>query len=108
MYQYSTARTNLISAAGTRFVWREAGAEHRGIPVVCFSYLMSTMDDWDPAVIDGLAAGSMFIFLITEAWEEAKARPPPPLKKWRRMLFIFSRPWDFPAFFFWDFPWEEW
>ena len=55
MYQYSTARTNLISAAGTRFVWREAGAEHEGIPVVCFSYLMSTMDDWDPAVIDGLA-----------------------------------------------------
>lgn len=45
MYQYSTARTNLISAAGTRFVWREAGAEHEGIPVVCFSYLMSTMDD---------------------------------------------------------------
>ena len=43
MYQYSTARTNLISAAGTRFVWREAGAEHEGIPVVCFSYLMSTM-----------------------------------------------------------------
>lgn len=55
MYQYSTARTNLISAAGTRFVWREAGAEHEGIPVVCFSYLMSTMDDWDPAVIDGLS-----------------------------------------------------
>ena len=24
------------------------------------------------------------------------------------LRFIFSRPWDFPAFFFWDFPWEEW
>ena len=22
---------------------------------MCFSYLMSTMDDWDPAVIDGLS-----------------------------------------------------
>ncbi|MDO4267364.1 MAG: alpha/beta hydrolase [Eubacteriales bacterium] len=55
MYQYSTAKTNIIPAAGTRFAWRGLG-DAPGTPIVFFSYLMSSMDDWDPAIADGLAA----------------------------------------------------
>ena len=44
-----------ITINGIPFTYRELGPEG-GIPVVFLHHLMATLDDWDPAVIDGIAA----------------------------------------------------
>jgi len=49
-----TAETQFITAGGTKFAYRILGNKP-GIPLVMLSPLGSTMDDWDPAITNGLA-----------------------------------------------------
>ena len=49
-----TAATQLIDVNGTSFAYREFGAPSP-IPVVFLHHLTATLDDWDPAILDGLA-----------------------------------------------------
>ena len=44
-----------IDVGGVAFTYRALGPEG-GVPVVFLHHLMATLDDWDPKVIDGLAA----------------------------------------------------
>jgi pimeloyl-ACP methyl ester carboxylesterase len=47
--------TRMIDVNGTPFAYRELGPEG-GVPVVFLHHLMAVLDDWDPRVIDGIAA----------------------------------------------------
>lgn len=47
--------TRTIDVGGTTFSYRELGQEG-GVPVVFLHHLMAVLDDWDPRVIDGVAA----------------------------------------------------
>ena len=47
--------TRTINAGGVPFAYRELGRES-GVPVVFLHHLMAVLDDWDPRVIDGIAA----------------------------------------------------
>ncbi len=47
--------TRMIDVDGTPFAYRELGPEG-GVPVVFLHHLMAVLDDWDPRVIDGIAA----------------------------------------------------
>lgn len=51
-----TAATQLIDVKGTSFAYRELG-KPGGTPLVLLHHLTATLDDWDPAILDGLAAG---------------------------------------------------
>ncbi|MGC1173956.1 alpha/beta fold hydrolase [Polaromonas sp.] len=48
--------TRTIAASGVEFAYRELGADNSGTPVVCLIHLAAVLDNWDPRVIDGLAA----------------------------------------------------
>jgi pimeloyl-ACP methyl ester carboxylesterase len=48
--------TQTITAGGVTFAFRELGAHHPGPPVVCLIHLAAVLDNWDPRVIDGIAA----------------------------------------------------
>jgi pimeloyl-ACP methyl ester carboxylesterase len=48
--------TQSITADGVRFAYRELGTDHPGPPVVCLIHLAAVLDNWDPKVMDGLAA----------------------------------------------------
>src|SRR6478736_3475604 len=50
-----TAPTRTISVGGTPFVYRELGP-HTGVPLVFLHHFTAVLDDWDPRVIDGIAA----------------------------------------------------
>ena len=50
-----TAPTRTINVNGTRFAYRELG-QRTGVPVIFLHHLMAVLDDWDPRVIDGIAA----------------------------------------------------
>ena len=52
---YRDAPTTTIEVGGIPFAYRQVGAGG-GVPLVGLHHLTAVLDDWDPAVIDGLAA----------------------------------------------------
>ncbi|MET3822098.1 pimeloyl-ACP methyl ester carboxylesterase [Burkholderia sp. PvR073] len=48
--------TQTITAGGVDFAYRELGKEHVGTPVIFLTHLAAVLDNWDPRVVDGLAA----------------------------------------------------
>jgi len=52
---FANTATKSIDVNGTSFAYREAG-KTGGVPVVLLHHLTAMLDDWDPAVVDGLAA----------------------------------------------------
>ncbi|MFI7670662.1 alpha/beta fold hydrolase [Nocardia sp. NPDC049526] len=53
---YQDAPTRTIEAGGITFAYRELGPRG-GIPVVFFVHLAGNLDNWDPRIIDPIAAG---------------------------------------------------
>jgi pimeloyl-ACP methyl ester carboxylesterase len=52
---FENAPTKSIDVNGTKFVFRELG-RRGGVPVVLLHHLTAVLEDWDPRVVDGLAA----------------------------------------------------
>src|SRR6478752_9490863 len=52
---FENAATQSVDVNGTNFVYREIGKKG-GVPVVFLHHLTAIFDDWDPRVVDGLAA----------------------------------------------------
>lgn len=52
---FVNAQSQSIDVGGTPFVYRELGKKG-GVPVVLLHHLTAVLDDWDPRVVDGLAA----------------------------------------------------
>jgi pimeloyl-ACP methyl ester carboxylesterase len=52
---FDKAATQSVDVNGTNFVFREIGTKG-GVPVVLLHHLTAVLDDWDPRVVDGLAA----------------------------------------------------
>ncbi|HTO66012.1 MAG TPA: alpha/beta hydrolase [Bradyrhizobium sp.] len=52
---FENAPTKSVDVNGARFVYRDIG-KPGGIPVVFLHHLTAVLEDWDPRVVDGLAA----------------------------------------------------
>jgi pimeloyl-ACP methyl ester carboxylesterase len=52
---YSQVPTQLLNVDGTRFAYRKLGVE-TGVPVIFLHHFGANLDEWDPRVIDGIAA----------------------------------------------------
>jgi pimeloyl-ACP methyl ester carboxylesterase len=52
---WRTAPNRMISVNGTPFAYRELGPR-TGVPVIFLHHFTAVLDDWDPRVIDGVAA----------------------------------------------------
>src|SRR5258706_5136253 len=52
---FENAATKSVDVNGTNFVFREIGKKG-GVPVVLLHHLTAVLEDWDPRVVDGLAA----------------------------------------------------
>ena len=48
--------TQTVTAGGVTFAYRELGADHPGPPVVFLIHLAAVLDNWDPRIVDGIAA----------------------------------------------------
>ena len=53
---WKTVPTRRITAGGIEFAYRELGTSNPGPRVVCLIHLAAVLDNWDPRVMDGLAA----------------------------------------------------
>jgi pimeloyl-ACP methyl ester carboxylesterase len=49
------APTTTIDIAGTRFAYRQLGTD-TGVPLIFLNHLAAVLDNWDPRVVDGIAA----------------------------------------------------
>jgi pimeloyl-ACP methyl ester carboxylesterase len=49
-----TAVTKYIEVSGTKYAYRSFG-QKKGIPLILFQHFTGTMDNWDPALTNGLA-----------------------------------------------------
>jgi pimeloyl-ACP methyl ester carboxylesterase len=52
---YQDAPTRTIAADGVNFAYRELGPA-TGVPVIFLTHLAAVLDNWDPRVVDGIAA----------------------------------------------------
>ena len=52
---WKTAPTQTINAGGVEFAYRQLGPS-MGVPVVFLTHLAAVLDNWDPRVVDGIAA----------------------------------------------------
>ncbi|HEX6355234.1 alpha/beta hydrolase [Actinophytocola sp.] len=52
---FKNAPTRTVSAEGVNYAYRELGPK-TGIPVVFLHHLAAVLDNWDPRVVDGIAA----------------------------------------------------
>src|SRR5437867_10372844 len=59
---YAQARARTVTAGGVTFAYRELGPKG-GIPVFFFVHLAATLDNWDPRIIDPIAANRHVIAL---------------------------------------------
>ncbi|MEU1522667.1 alpha/beta hydrolase [Nocardia rhamnosiphila] len=55
MPTWKDAPTQTVDAAGVTFAYRELGAQSK-VPIVFLHHFTAVLDDWDPRVIDGIAA----------------------------------------------------
>ena len=49
------APTRTVEAGGTTFAYRQLGTD-TGVPVIFLNHLTANLDNWDPRVVDGIAA----------------------------------------------------
>jgi pimeloyl-ACP methyl ester carboxylesterase len=52
---WKTVPTHTINAGGVEFAYRQLGPS-TGVPVVFLTHLAAVLDNWDPRVVDGIAA----------------------------------------------------
>jgi pimeloyl-ACP methyl ester carboxylesterase len=52
---YKDAPGRTVDVGGTKFAYRMLGPE-RGTPVIFLNHLAAVLDNWDPRVVDGIAA----------------------------------------------------
>ena len=53
---WSNVPTQTITAGGVNFAYRELGKSNGGTPVVFLVHLAAVLDNWDPRIMDGIAA----------------------------------------------------
>lgn len=52
---YQDAQTKTVDVGGAKFAYRQLGAD-TGVPVIFLVHLAGNLDNWDPRVVDGIAA----------------------------------------------------
>jgi len=81
---FEKVATKSIDVNGTTFVFREIG-EKGGIPVVFLHHLTAVLDDWDPRVVDGLAAKHHVIVFDNRGVGGSGGSPPKRSRRWLGM-----------------------
>ncbi len=55
-YSWKNVPTQTITAGGVDYAYRELGKSNGGTPVVFLVHLAAVLDNWDPRIMDGIAA----------------------------------------------------
>lgn len=89
-YTHQTAPTQFVEAKGTRFGYRRFG-KTGGVPLVFNQHFAGSMDYWDPAVTDGLAAGREVILFDNAGIASSSGEVPPSMPQMGTNAIAFIR-----------------
>ena len=82
--------TRRIDVGGVTFAYRELGPDS-GVPVIFLHHLMAVLDDWDPRVIDGIAAQRRVIAFDNRGVGGSGGAVPPTIEAMGRDAIAFIR-----------------
>jgi pimeloyl-ACP methyl ester carboxylesterase len=72
---WATVPTQVLSVGGVDFAYRELGKQQGGTPVVFLNHLAAVLDNWDPRVVDGIAARHHVIVFDNRGVGASSGRP---------------------------------
>ncbi len=87
---YRQVPTQTVDVGGSRFAYRKLGAE-TGVPVIFLHHLGANLDDWDPRVIDGIAARHPVIAFGNRGVGASTGRTPTTVEPMARDAVAFIR-----------------
>jgi len=87
---YALAPAKTITAGGVRFAYRELGPKG-GIPVVFFVHLSGTLDNWDPRIVDAIAANRHVITFDQQGVGASSGRVPATIEEAADDAYAFIR-----------------
>src|SRR5258708_35203416 len=76
-YTATTVPTQFVEANGIRFAYRRWG-KRRGLPLVFNQHFTGNLENWVPAVLDGLAKERVVILLYNAGVARSTGDDPPP------------------------------
>jgi pimeloyl-ACP methyl ester carboxylesterase len=88
--KWKDVATRTIDVGGVSFAYRELGPDS-GVPVVFLHHLMAVLDDWDPRVIDGIAAQRRVIAFDNRGVGASGGLVPPSIEEMGRDAIAFIR-----------------
>jgi pimeloyl-ACP methyl ester carboxylesterase len=94
-HTHQTAPTQFVEAAGIRFAYRRFG-KSGGVPLVFNMHFTGTMDHWDPAVTDGLAATREVILFNNAGISSTSGEVPTSVEEMASNAVAFVQALDLP------------
>jgi len=87
---WQNAPTYTINAGGVKFAHRELGPS-TGVPVVFLTHLAAVLDNWDPRVVDGIAAQHRVITFDNRGVGASSGATPRTIEEMARDAVTFIR-----------------
>jgi pimeloyl-ACP methyl ester carboxylesterase len=87
---YEHAPTEIINVGGVEFAYRQLGAD-TGVPVVFLTHLAAVLDNWDPRVVDGIAAKHRVITFDNRGVGASSGSTPTTIEEMARDAVAFIR-----------------
>jgi pimeloyl-ACP methyl ester carboxylesterase len=88
--KWQNAPTYTINAGGVEFAYRELGPR-TGVPVVFLTHLAAVLDNWDPRVVDGIAAKHRVITFDNRGVGASSGATPTTIEEMARDAVTFIR-----------------
>src|SRR5204862_1947831 len=87
---YKDAPTKTVDVGGARFAYRQLGTD-TGVPVIFLHHLAAVLDNWDPRIIDGIAARHRVIAFDNRGIGASKGSTPTSVEAMARDAVAFIR-----------------
>jgi pimeloyl-ACP methyl ester carboxylesterase len=90
LMSYKDAPTRTVSAGGVDFAYRELGPKV-GVPVIFLVHLAGNLDNWDPRVVDGIAAQHRVITFDNRGVDASTGKTPDTIEAMAKDAVAFIR-----------------
>src|SRR5829696_10012713 len=87
---WKDAPTHIINAGGVQFAYRQLGPS-TGVPVVFLTHLAAVLDNWDPRVVDSIAAKHRVITFDNRGVGASSGGTPATIEEMARDAVTFIR-----------------
>ncbi|WP_327586099.1 alpha/beta hydrolase [Nonomuraea sp. NBC_00507] len=87
---YKDAPTRMVDVGGTSFAYRRLGTGN-GVPVIFLNHLTGVLDNWDPRIVDGIAAGHRVVTFDNRGVGASQGKTPNSVAAMARDAIAFIR-----------------